>query len=110
MHHRKTEIYRQTLELLRLCRLTVESLPPGYAFLSDQLRRASSSILLNFAEGNGKSTPKERRRFFRIAKASAYEVAAIFDTAQSFAPIKKTQTQNGADLCDHIAAMLSKYR
>ncbi|PLX32908.1 MAG: four helix bundle protein [Ignavibacteria bacterium] len=45
----------------------------------DQLSRAVESILYNIAEGNGKSTATERRRFFRTAKASALECAAIID-------------------------------
>ena len=45
----------------------------------DQLARAIESILFNIAEGNGKNTAADRRRFFRTAKASALECAAIID-------------------------------
>ncbi|MBI2091385.1 MAG: four helix bundle protein [Deltaproteobacteria bacterium] len=33
-------------------------------YLSDQFKRATSSVVLNIAEGNGRLSPKERRRFF----------------------------------------------
>jgi four helix bundle protein len=39
----------------------------------DQLMRASQSIPLNIAEGNGKGTNADRRRFFEIARGSALE-------------------------------------
>ena len=75
MRHTETRIYRTSLELVVLCRAVLEALPPGYAFLADQLRRASASVLLNFAEGCGKSTRRDRRKFFTIAKGSAYEIS-----------------------------------
>ena len=47
--------------------------------VKDQLDRASTSIPLNIAEGNGKYAPKDRCRFFDIAHGSALECAAGLD-------------------------------
>jgi four helix bundle protein len=41
--------------------------------------RASQAIALNIAEGNGKATSGDRRRYFEIARGSALECAAIQD-------------------------------
>ncbi|MEM8889449.1 MAG: four helix bundle protein, partial [Bacteroidota bacterium] len=38
-----------------------------------QLTRASTSIMLNIAEGGGRFTKKDQRNFFVIARASAME-------------------------------------
>ncbi len=43
------------------------------SYLKDQLMRASLSVALNLAEGSGKFTVKERRRFFKIALGSCRE-------------------------------------
>ena len=110
MKHDDTRIYRQAMRLIELARDTLDQLPAGYAFLADQLRRAASSIPLNFAEGCGKSTPRDRRRYFHAARASAYEVAAIFDVAQKFGVIPERIHHEGKEVCDHIAAMLSNFR
>ena len=45
----------------------------------DQLDRASTSIPLNIAEGNGKYALKDRCRYFDIARSSALECAAGLD-------------------------------
>jgi len=50
-----------------------------HPILSDQLKRASTSIVLNIAEGNGRWTQKDRRRFFVIARGSVEECMAILD-------------------------------
>ncbi|HEV3149066.1 MAG TPA: four helix bundle protein [Chthoniobacterales bacterium] len=45
----------------------------------DQLDRASTSIPLNIAEGNGRFSVKDRARFLEMARGSALECAACLD-------------------------------
>ena len=45
--------------------------------LSDQLKRAASSVALNLAEGRGKATLADQLRFFHIAMGSLRECQAI---------------------------------
>ncbi len=52
---------------------------PGKISAKDQLDRASTSIPLNIAEGNGKFSPADRGRFLEIARGSALECAACLD-------------------------------
>lgn len=60
---------------VELFELTQSLKVPSY--LRDQLNRASSSISLNLAEGYGKRTDKDRRKFYQIAYGSAKECEAI---------------------------------
>ena len=47
--------------------------------LRDQLDRASSSVVLNLAEGSAKHSRKDRVRFYQIAMGSLREVEAILE-------------------------------
>jgi four helix bundle protein len=49
------------------------------AATKDQLDRASTSLPLNIAEGNGKFPDADRSRFLEIARGSALECAACLD-------------------------------
>jgi four helix bundle protein len=52
---------------------------PRLGSLRDQLDRASVSIVLNIAEGAGRTTGPDKAHFFAIARASATESAAVMD-------------------------------
>jgi len=52
--------------------------------LKDQIRRASSSIVLNIAEGAGKWTKKDKMNYYRIARASAFESMGALDLFKAF--------------------------
>ncbi len=110
MLHTDTRIYRKSLELIRLSADVIAGIPRGHAHLADQLRRATSSITLNFAEGCGKSSARDRRRYFHSARGSANEVVAILDVALAFNALDTTLHDKGIDVADHLAAMLSRFR
>lgn len=110
MQHDNTLIYQRCLELIRLVKQVIDELPPGYSFLADQMRRAAASVALNFSEGYGKSTPADQRRYFRISRGSAYEVAAALDVALGFGVVSPERQTQGKDICDHLAAMLTRFR
>ncbi|CAN5248288.1 four helix bundle protein [soil metagenome] len=51
--------------------------------LTSQVRRASISICANIAEGCGRGTDKDFRRFLEIANASAFEVECLLILSQN---------------------------
>ena len=106
----ETVIYRKAIELAAVSYEVIGALPVGYGFLADQLRRASSSVALNFAEGYEKSSAAEQRRFFNIALGSAQETLAIFDVAHAMQAVSPSLHSRGIDLADHLSKMLWKFR
>ena len=62
------------------------------AAAKDQLDRASTSIPLNIAEGNGKFSNADRARFLEIARGSAVECAACLDVLLARKLVTSDQT------------------
>jgi four helix bundle protein len=76
--HEKLDVYQ---EAIAFCGWVGEFLNAisAKAAAKDQLDRASTSIPLNIAEGNGKFSAKDRARFLEMARGSALECAACLD-------------------------------
>jgi four helix bundle protein len=74
----------------------------------DQLLRASQSIPLNIAEGNGKGTNADRRRFFEIARGSALECASIQDCLEACEILADAQNAQGKAMLTRIVSMPTK--
>lgn len=110
MQYDSTLIYQRAMELIDLVRVVTKDMPSGYGFLADQLRRAGSSVPLTFAEGYGKESAKDQRRFYMMARGSACEVAAALDVAFRLGVVEACRHAHGRDLCDHLARMLTRFR
>src|SRR5215475_12249884 len=76
--HEKLDVYRESIAF---CGWVGEFLSAisAKAAAKDQFDRASTSIPLNIAEGNGKFSARDRSRFFEMARGSALECAACLD-------------------------------
>ncbi|RMH58530.1 MAG: four helix bundle protein [Candidatus Hydrogenedentota bacterium] len=74
--------------------------------LADQLERASSSILLNIAEGAGEYSRPEKKRFFRMAKRSGAECAGILDLSHRIGCITPKVYSVNRELLLEIIRML----
>ena len=67
-------------------------------YLKDQLNRASLSVCLNLSEGSGKSSQKERRRFYEIALASHREAQTILELTQQNPNLEQSAEKLGGML------------
>ena len=77
--HEKLDVYHLSLDFVVFANEVIEALPRGRSRLADQFTRASMSIVLNLAEGAGKHSKPDKRRFYVTARGSATESAALLD-------------------------------
>src|SRR5262245_57501841 len=104
-HHEKLEVYREAVGFVAWLCAILEA-PVRMGDVKDQLDRASTSIPLNIAEGNGKYAPKDRCRFFDIAHGSALECAAGLDVLVAKAKLTPEQIRPGKEQLPRIVRML----
>ena len=80
--HERLEVYKRSIEYVVVANEIAEQLPRGRGYLADQFQRAATSIPLNVAEGAGEFSEREKARFYRMARRSATECAAILDVCR----------------------------
>ena len=102
--HEKLTVYQTSLaftarseELLRKIKTLA---------VSNQLDRASTSIPLNIAEGNGKFTPPDRCRYFDNARGSALECAASLDVLVAKKRATAQDIESGKEQLRQIVSIL----
>ena len=101
--HEKLSGYQEAIRFAAWADALLKTLPKNLS-AHDQLDRASTSIALNIAEGNGKYTAPDRCRFFDIARGSALECAACLDVL--VAKKQMVQIDPGKELLARIVSML----
>lgn len=108
LDHEKLDVYQRAIEFFALTVQILEKTPKGNAILTDQLKRASISIPLNIAEGAGKISSADKQRFYAIARGSAMECGAVFDTYKILGLIDSEVYEQGKDLLKRIVSMLTR--
>ncbi|HEY4477302.1 MAG TPA: four helix bundle protein [Candidatus Paceibacterota bacterium] len=75
----KLEVYKKSKvlnkEVIDFLRMTKDIDP----YIRDQLKRASTSIVINIAEGSGKFSKADKRKFYIIARGSVYESVSLLE-------------------------------
>ena len=103
--HEKLDVFRMAIEYVAWVVTVSLRLKGDNRHAQDQWLRASQSIPLNIAEGNGKTTSADRRRFFEIARGSALECAAIQDVVEVLGILEAGENRQHKKELDRIAAM-----
>ena len=103
--HEKLEVYQASIAFCGWVGELV-TLINGKVAAKDQLDRASTSIPLNIAEGNGKFSAADRGRFLEMARGSALECAACLDVLAARKLVTPKQTEPRKQQLATIVRML----
>jgi four helix bundle protein len=104
-NHEDLRAYQYSIEFISWCEVLLEQVPKRFS-VHDQLDRASTSIPLNIAEGNGKFSNRDRCRFLDIARNSALECAACMDVIVAKKCVRAEEVEYGKKMVHTIVSML----
>ena len=108
--HEKLDVYRTAIEFVAWAGDLLDGpLADCRKSAVNQLDRASTSVPLNIAEGNGKRSPKDRARYLDIARGSALECSACLDVLVARKAIAIELVAPGKALLYRTVQMLSKW-
>ncbi len=107
--HERLDAYRVALEFVELAYTLVRCLPKTKGQLGDQLARASEGIVLRIAEGSGAEyRSADQKRYFRSARGSAMECAAVLDICAVRGVGSPEQLTTGRTLLLRLVQMLTR--
>jgi len=104
--HERLRVYQTSVVFCGWLTQQMDAIPAKFA-AKDQLDRASTSIVLNLAEGNGKRSYPDRSRFFDIARGSALECAACLDVLVVRNVLDEAVAADGKKQLLEIVAMIA---
>lgn len=111
---RNLEIWREGVEIVKEVYLLSKSWPKEEAYgLTTQARRAAVSIPANLAEGVGRGSPSDTRRYARIALSSVYELDTLLVVSEELGFASQEPVSNLRNrlcsLCRRISSFI-KYQ
>ena len=102
--HERLKAYQEALRFVAWVTPVLDRLPAKVA-ARDQLDRASTSIVLNLAEGNGKRSHADRCRYFDVARGSGVECAACLDVLRVKRLVSEEEASTGKSILLEVVAM-----
>jgi four helix bundle protein len=102
----KLKVYGQLRALNRVLLPLLFRMQREYPYLTDQMKRASLSAMLNLSEGAGRMTGPDKRQFFIRSRASVYECVSILHVLIDHDVIKSAQFDDLYGRYEEISKML----
>jgi len=104
----KLVVFQVAAELVAECQRVIDQLGRGKSKIKDQLHRASTSVLLNIAEGAGEFSPGDKAHSYRIALRSACECVGIFVVLVKLGWRQPADLFAARELTVRVVSMLTK--
>jgi four helix bundle protein len=103
--HEKLEAYQSSLQFIAWTADLLERFP-GLLSRWRSMDRASTSVALNIAEGNGKFTSPDRGQFFDNARSATLDCAACLDVLVAKRQLSSENAMTGKQQLSRVHSML----
>ena len=104
---KELEIYKRSKELLKQVYQITDKFPEREKYnVISQLRRSMLSIPLNIAEGYGRQSRDDFKRFLKISLGSSNEVEALLDISKDLKYITENEYKEVSKENDEIGKMI----
>lgn len=108
--HRDLQIWQKSMDLVTKVYKEVENFPDYEKFgLTSQIRRSSVSIPANIAEGFGRRSKKEFRRFLNISMGSLFEIQTELEVSYNLKYLEKETFEKLYQDTREIERMMSSF-
>lgn len=106
--HRDLTVYGKSMDLTTGIYKVTKSFPSHEIFgLTSQMRRSSSSIPVNIAEGSGRNHLKENIQFLYISRASGTELETLLELSKRLDYIDSSTHETLHNSLNEILKMLN---
>jgi four helix bundle protein len=103
----KLKVYQKSLDFAEsVCRITDEFPSREQFGISSQWRRAATSISLNIAEGAGRETKPDRKRFYIMARSSLFENIPLIEISRRLSLLSGQKAKSLRENCEELSKML----
>lgn len=103
------DVWQVSIQLSKSIYQITRHFPKDEAYgLNTQIKRASTSIALNIAEGKGRHSKKEFIQFLYISRGSLYETLTCLQLASELGYIPEKELGKLKEECIRIQFMLNK--
>lgn len=108
-NYKKLTVWQKSIELLRPVYAICNQLPQIEEYnLKNQLRRAAISISSNIAEGSGRNSSPDQRRFYEIARSSVIEVDSQLEACIELSYLNYKDIEEVCNILLELYKMLSR--
>ncbi|OFY89546.1 MAG: four helix bundle protein [Bacteroidetes bacterium RIFCSPLOWO2_12_FULL_31_6] len=110
LNYKDLDVFNECKELVKNVYSISKNFPNEEIYcLTNQIRRASISIISNIAEGTGRNYTKDSLQFFYISRGSLFEVEAQLLIAKDLNYISEEQLENILLQCTTCKKLLNGF-
>jgi four helix bundle protein len=109
LDHERLIVYQRAISFITWSSVLNKEIGPS-GDVRNQLDRASTSVPLNIAEGNGKFSIRDRIKYLDIAYGSALECSACLDVVVAKLAAAPGRVEEGKQIIEEIVNRLVRLR